>query len=51
MFNMGVGLDLRNEPHWRAQIRLAETERMSTIGGMQETQENRPWAHLGSSDS
>jgi signal transduction histidine kinase len=34
MFNMGVGLDLRNEQHWRAQIQLAETERMSTIGGM-----------------
>jgi signal transduction histidine kinase len=34
MFNMGVGMDLRNEPQWRAQIQLAETERMSTIGGM-----------------
>jgi signal transduction histidine kinase len=31
---MGVGMDLRNEPQWRAQIQLAETERMSTIGGM-----------------
>jgi signal transduction histidine kinase len=34
MFNMGVGLDLRNEPQCRAQIQPAETERMSTIGGM-----------------
>src|ERR1700751_3285496 len=34
MFNMGVGLDLRNEPQCRAQIQRAETERMSTIGGM-----------------
>ena len=34
MFNMGVGLDLRNEPQWRAQIQPAETEWMSTIGGM-----------------
>jgi signal transduction histidine kinase len=34
MFNIGVGLDLKNEPQWRAQIQLAETERMSTIGGM-----------------
>src|ERR1700722_4595307 len=34
MFNTGVGLDLRNKQQWRAQIQLAETERMSTIGGM-----------------
>ena len=34
MFNTGVGLDLRNKQQWRTQIQLAETERMSTIGGM-----------------
>jgi signal transduction histidine kinase len=34
MFNMGVDLDLRNEPQWRAKIQPAETERMSAIGGM-----------------
>ena len=31
-FDKGVGLNLRNEPEWRAPSHLIETERMSAIG-------------------
>ena len=34
MFDKGLGLDLRNEPHRRAQSQLTDVERMSAIGRM-----------------
>src|ERR1700691_6216011 len=34
MFDKGVDLDLRKEPHPRAQSQLIEAERMSAIGRM-----------------
>ena len=34
MFDKGLGLDLRNEPHRRAQSQLTDAERMSAIGKM-----------------
>jgi signal transduction histidine kinase len=34
MFNQSVGLDLRNQPQWRAPIQPIEAERMSAIGKM-----------------
>ena len=34
MFDKGLGLDLRNEPHRRAQSQLTDAEMMSAIGRM-----------------
>ena len=34
MFDKGLGLDLRNEPHRRAQSQWTDAERMSAIGKM-----------------